>query len=193
MNIYYYISRLIKTFVSFYKYFCHLYTKKCEIERICSGSFHNSQMTYLFAKSLKNSKQLSIYNKIIFYPSLFDVDIVYEFIINTKKIYNNNNNILFQVNAKFCLHSLRYINMIIIHLEKLKKEKFETINMIHMNLLESFWNNMKPNTKRNFSSISNKLLSSDWGDVGFQSQDPTTDFRGMGDYYFSNLIKINHN
>jgi hypothetical protein len=180
MNIYFYISKLLKSVFSLYKYFLHLYSKKCEIERICNDSCHNSQMSYLFAISLKKSKQLSIYNKIIFYPKLFDVGVVFDFIIKKKNININSNNILLQINTKFCLHSLRYINMIIIHLEKLTKEKFQPKHIKHMNLLESFWNYMKPYSIRKCSSITNKLLSSDWVDVGFQSQDPTTDFRGMG-------------
>ena len=141
-----------------------------EIERICA-SYHNAQMSILFSKSLKASKQLSTYSSIIFYPKLFSVQAAYSNLCEVKKIPVHCTSIV-TMNIKHCLHALRYVNVVIGQLEKSQKTVVDLKLTKHQALLDEFWQNMRPNNTR--------TKPEEWGDVGFQGLDPTTDFRGLG-------------
>ena len=146
-----------------------------EIERICQqGGYHNAQMSILFSQSLKASKQLSTYSSIIFYPKLFSVQAAYANLCEVKKIPLHSTSIV-TMNIKHCLHALRYVNMVIYQLEKAQNTVVDLKQSKHQALLDEFWQNMRPNITRN--------KPEDWGDVGFQGLDPTTDFRGLGTSY----------
>ena len=143
-----------------------------EIERICQqGGYHNAQMSILFSQSLKASKQLSTYSSIIFYPKLFSVQAAYANLCEVKKIPIHSTSIV-TMNIKHCLHALRYVNVVITQMEKAQKTVVDLKLPKHQALLEEFWENMRPNITRS--------KPEDWGDVGFQGLDPTTDFRGLG-------------
>ena len=143
-----------------------------EIERICQqGGYHNANMSILFSKSLKASKQLSTYSSIIFYPKVFSVHAAYSNLCEVKKIPSLHTSIV-TMNIKHCLHALRYVNVVIHQLEKSQKTVVDLKLPKHQALLDEFWQNMRPNIPRTGPE--------DWGDVGFQGLDPTTDFRGLG-------------
>ncbi len=78
-------------------------------------------------------------------------------------------------NISHCLHSLRSVNVTIHRLEVRRKEQFDKSNLHHVHLLEQLWTNMRPNVRR-----AGGLVTAEWGEVGFQGSDPSTDFRGMG-------------
>jgi hypothetical protein len=128
-------------------------------------------MTILFTKSLKKSKKLSTFSKIIFYPKPFNVSAVLQNIQTVKKLNNLNPIVLSNISSS--LHSLRLVNIVFNELTKLQKEKVELNNEAHLFLLETLWDTLKPNLRR-------KKDSNDWSEIGFQGKDPTTDFRGMG-------------
>ena len=156
------------------KYIIHWWTSSCEIYRICN-SYHNSKMSYRFATSLKRSKQLITYRNIIYHQgyNVFNVQAALDNIINIKKI-NKNSNLIVITNITHCLHALRYVNSIMSRLDKLRKKAFNDSNNEHLLLLESLWDNMKPNTIRNNETINNKsYVSSEWNEIGFQ-----------GNYYY---------
>ena len=51
-------------------------------------------------------------------------------------------------NIKHCLHDLRFVNVVICKIEKVKKETFVITNAKHLALLETFWTNMMPDVRR---------------------------------------------
>lgn len=164
------------------KYLIRLLYGNCEISRICQ-SYHTSKMTLRFAKSLKKSKQCRTYRNIIYQGfNSFNVQSAVDNIITVKKISkNDNNNLIIITNITHCLHALKYVNVIMLRIDKLRKKSFIETNSDHLNLLESLWDNMKPDARRNNELIGKKsFISSDWGEIGFQGKDPTTDFRGCG-------------
>ena len=55
---------------------------------------------------------------------------------------------------------------------KLKRTKYDVDNEEHEMLLLSLWNCLQP--ERELDS----RISEMWGDIGFQGEDPATDFRG---------------
>ena len=162
------------------KYIIKWWTNSCEITRICN-TYHSSTMSLRFAKSLKKSKQLETYRNIVYRGcNVFNVQAALDNIVTVKKI-SKNSNLIIITNITHCLHALRYINSIMFRLDKLRKKQFTETNNEHLSLLESLWDNMKPNIRRNNETINNKTyISSDWCEIGFQGKDPSTDFRGFG-------------
>ena len=167
------IDKLIKSIIRWW-------TNTCEMTRICN-TYHNSTMSIRFAKSLKHSKQLKTYRNIVYQGSnVFNVQAALDNIVTVKKI-SKNSNLIIITNITHCLHSLRYVNTIMFRLDKLRKKQFNETNNEHLSLLESLWDNMKPSLRRNNETIDNKkYISNDWGEIGFQGKDPSTDFRGFG-------------
>jgi hypothetical protein len=60
-------------------------------------------------------------------------------------------------------------------LQRTKSIQFSYDNEDHIELLEKLWKGLKPEIIR-----SEDRLSDEWGELGFQGKDPSTDFRGMG-------------
>lgn len=154
------------------KYLAHLYFGTSEIERICSGQ-HNSLMTNDLSKSIRKSKKLEELNRIVSNYREFEVIKAQETIQTIKKIPNTK--LLLLSNLKICLKQIRMMSIIYSELDKIKSTVFSYDNPEHVNSLDSLWNCLKPNIQR-----SEAKFSSEWGDLGFQGKDPSTDFRGMG-------------
>jgi hypothetical protein len=147
-------------------------TKKCEIERICNvKTMHNHLMSTRFCHSIFLSKNIE-YKKIIFYLRPFPVATALKNIVNVKQIAEAEPVII--ANIGHSLKDLRFINLSYTKLvETLKKKAFDKSNISHIKMIETFWDNMKPDIRRS----AQELVSSDWGDLGFQGKDPSTDFR----------------
>lgn len=114
--------------------------------RICTNGYHSHKMSFLFAKSLKYSKQLSTFSKIIFYPKLFKTNLAMDSIVSIKKIDINNssNNSpmkICSVNMYLCLDQLRHINEVINSLEKTMKITVDRNIATHESLLQEFRSN----------------------------------------------------
>jgi len=147
-----------------------------DIEKICAPSvgFHNSGMTLAFAKSLRKSKLLESQTQIVFGPRAFDTDEMVSNIVQAKKWGKDAHPILI-ANISHCLHSLRVVSLIHSKIMELSQTQFDKKNDDHVELLNRFWKNMKPNTTR-----TGGLVTDEWSEVGFQGKDPSSDFRGMG-------------
>lgn len=167
-----------------HKVILHWLTGFCEIDRICSikNEYHTSLMTSKFAASLKRSKSLDSCRKIIFSYQPFSVNEILEMIIEVKQLRISS--LLLHSNISKCLDSLQKVNLVYSKLDSLKKQNFDNANTKDVETLESFWSNMKPNIRRNGG-----MVSDDWGELGFQGRDPTTDFRGMG---MLGLVQLTH-
>lgn len=147
-----------------------------DIEKICapSAGFHNSGMTLAFARSLRRSKILEAHTHIVFGPRPFDTNEIVKSIVHAKKWGKDAHPIMI-ANISHCVHSLRVVTLIHAKLIELSQTPFDKKNEEHVQLLNRFWDNMKPNKTR-----SGGLVTAEWGEVGFQGTDPSSDFRGMG-------------
>ena len=72
-------------------------------------------------------------------------------------------------------------NDLIFKLETLRQTSFDSDDKSHEDELMALWKNLQP--EKQLTS----RVSSDWGDIGFQGDDPKTDFRGMGMLGLRNL------
>jgi len=59
-------------------------------------------------------------------------------------------------------------------INELKKIKYDSNDKSHEKKLMELWNGLRP-----FHRLPSRLCK-EWGEIGFQGQDPATDFRGMG-------------
>lgn len=132
-------------------------------------------MTMRFAQSLYLSKKLATYRKIIFHGKPFSVGAAVQNIVANKNI-DGRKDLLVITNINHCLHALRVCNITQSKLvDEFQKRSFDKGNEHHKVILENLWYNMMPGIKR-----STNFVSEEWGELGFQGKDPTTDFRGMG-------------
>lgn len=168
---------------TFVKFVLKIFTGKCEIERICQQSFHCTTMTEKVLSNIKRSKQLKEEKKIIFPHLEFDVQLL----LNSFKVKKRISGQLAVVNLGCCLHSIRMLHRFVNICDQKKKSQFDKSHKGHVNLLDSFWEALKPNIRRRQPSVTDCVVSSDWGEVGFQGHDPSTDFRGMGLLSLENL------
>ena len=181
-------STISSCFRSLTKYCWHFLTGSCEIERICRQRIHSSIMTWNFSISLVKSKILRKLSKRVFLDRNFEVDSTMKEIMYSKCIKNKD--LIMTRNISRCLHDLNHVNLLLAYLNELKNKTFNYDDNAHVNILQLFWENMKPNESRRFYNLTGnaadtsqnylKYISSDWGEVGFQSHDPSTDFRSMG-------------
>lgn len=79
------------------------------------------------------------------------------------------------------LHSFEF-SKIFVH--KLMKTKYDKQNSMHETMLIQIWKSLKPN-----EHLTNRI-SDQWISLGFQANDPATDFRGSGYLGLINLHRL---
>lgn len=81
-----------------------------------------------------------------------------------------------------CISIIWGFNQLLDEIESLKKIKYDSENTEHESKLLELWNHLMPN------QVLESRVSSLWKDLGFQGDDPKTDFRGMGLLGLENLL-----
>ena len=159
----------------FLKWILHAFTGKCEIHRICSkGGWHTDTMSIQCIISIYRSRSLGPeFHDIITLPKLFDVQAKVKLIIMKKRIPSHAH--IVTMNIAHCLHALRTVNAVMLNFMQLRNTAYDAINTNHQSLLENLWTAMKPLLRR-----TGGMITEEWGELGFQGKDPSTDFRGMG-------------
>lgn len=170
--------RILSFLNKFLRYFLYQITRKCEIERLCSNSSYSNVMSLRFCKSIRQSNQLCTFSKIMFYFKPFNVEYMYQRVIDIK-LYNKKVTEIQSQNIKRCLGDLKNINITVMQLENTRKLIFSYTITSHCQDLDQLWTHLMPNTER---IGGNKSCSPgiSWEELGFQGKDPSTDFRGMG-------------
>ena len=175
-----------------------LITNKCELQRICEKSIHNNIMTINMCKSILKSKKLPNETKLPIknYNTSFSSSQLVKII---QKIKNTQNNFSMEEKLINCYNDVMIINEVIFDLNKLKNLAFDETDVLHIECLERLWNEMKPNLRRESNNKNNSnnnsndnnsnIISSSWCELGFQSSNPLSDFRGAG---YLSLLQLNH-
>lgn len=170
-----------------------------EIKRICGKECNSKEdivdMILEFANMLITSNKYSTYRYLILSHPDFIVDEIWFEICKLKK--NKYSAILIE-NVKRCLEIIRLVNLIINMLYDYKNTVFNIGNQEHQLLLLKFRDQMKASITQTtvpITSLDSKeefpleINTNDWVDLGFQSSDPSTDFRGMG---ILSLLQLNY-
>lgn len=155
-------------------------TGKCELLRICCNSYTSTgDKTKEIETSLKESRHGTFRRMVV------DVDLniseAVKHAMSTKNIDPNSYPEFFPT-LKASLRQICGYNALVRDIEALKKESYSTANQTHEQQLLKLWQLMKPDTK-----LENRV-GKQWGELGFQGDDPATDFRGMGILGLDNLV-----
>ncbi|XP_071126322.1 ELMO domain-containing protein 2-like [Mytilus edulis] len=180
---------LHQTWVSFYfsvlwpmwKWILRKWTGKCELLRITSENPKGAKRTKAIERSLKHSniailKQLSKDEIIDVIPASEEVmkikDVIAE--IHPQFAY------CFQV----CLCQICGYKRLFAEVEEMRKTQYSSENPDHEEKLMQLWGFLMPDIKLE------TRISKQWTDIGFQGDDPKTDFRGMGMLGLNQLLYI---
>ncbi|XP_056319457.1 ELMO domain-containing protein 2 isoform X1 [Danio aesculapii] len=161
------------------KWFLRLVTGRCELQRICArckaGALRTSQIEY----SLKSSKSKVLQTALSLKQNELDDRLAQ--IIQEKRIKEQKDP-TFKVNLRQCLLQINGYNELFQEVEELRKEVFDSENEQHENMLLKLWDLLMPSVKLE------SRITKQWGNIGFQGDDPKTDFRGMGMLGLTNLL-----
>jgi len=183
---YFYLRPLIK-------WFLHKTTKLCEIQRICYGTDSSAQRSIAFEYSLRQSRckptqkfvehldELCLNRRLKGETGNTFVEAVAAGIIRTKKINVNVHKGLFYP-LTICLAQVFGYKQLVQEIEKVREIPFSSNNAAHEEKLLKLWEALMPDCPLD------GRISKQWGLIGFQGDDPKTDFRGMGLLGLENLL-----
>ncbi|XP_051560807.1 ELMO domain-containing protein 2-like isoform X2 [Myxocyprinus asiaticus] len=161
------------------KWLLRLVTGTCELQRICArckaGVLRTSQIEY----SLKSSKSKVLRAALSLKENELEDHLAR--IIREKRIKELKDP-TFKVNFRQCLLQINGYNELFEAVEELRKEVFDPDKEEHENMLLKLWDLLMPSVKLE------SRITKQWGNIGFQGDDPKTDFRGMGMLGLTNLV-----
>ncbi|CAI9617592.1 unnamed protein product [Staurois parvus] len=91
----------------------------------------------------------------------------------------------FQINLRICLLQISGYKKLFLEVEDVRKQPYNSDNPEHEQQLMELWDLLMPHEKLK------SRITKQWGDIGFQGDDPKTDFRGMGILGLANLLPRN--
>lgn len=146
-------------------------TGRCELQRICYGTKPGASRTMKIETSLRDSKSKLLQTSVSVHPDAIEKTI--DDIMELKKI-NPDINPQLGISLQACLLQIVGYRNLIADVEKLRREPYDSDNPQHEEMLLKLWELLKPNTPLE------SRVSKQWCEIGFQGDDPKTDFRGMG-------------
>ncbi|KAL6110828.1 elmod2 [Pungitius sinensis] len=166
------------------KWFIRQATGKCELQRICSGHKAGATRTSKAEYSLSSSK-----NKVLRGALKTNKDHLEHCVdqITKEKNVKPQEDPLFKESLRICLLQITGNSSLYISVEELRKEVFNPENQEHEAMLLKLWDLLMPAVKLE------SRITKQWGDIGFQGDDPKTDFRGMGMLGLINLVFFSEN
>lgn len=102
-------------------------------------------------------------------------------IINAKKI-NTKCHPGFGRGVGRCVEAIYGYRRLVTVVDEMRLVKYDSSNPIHESKLMELWENLMPDTKLE------ARITKQWQDIGFQGDDPSTDFRGMGLLGLENIL-----
>ncbi|KAG8453925.1 hypothetical protein GDO86_000522 [Hymenochirus boettgeri] len=154
-------------------------TGKCELQRICEGTRDGATRTHRIENSLEHSKCKTLQSAINLNED--EVDKYVADIVKEKKIIVEKDK-RFKMNLRICLLQISGYKKLYLDAEDLRKQSYDSENNLHEQQLLELWELLMPHEKLL------TRITKQWGDIGFQGDDPKTDFRGMGMLGLTNLL-----
>ncbi|XP_054846401.1 ELMO domain-containing protein 2 isoform X2 [Eublepharis macularius] len=154
-------------------------TGKCELQRICDGSKKSAERTLKIEYSLESSKSKVLQSAV--HASEDEVKKYVALIMKEKKI-NIQKDTGFALKLQMCLLQITGYKKLYLDVEDLRKCPYNSNNKEHEKQLIELWNLLMPHEKLK------ARITKQWCDIGFQGDDPKTDFRGMGMLGLVNLL-----
>nr|XP_025961920.1 ELMO domain-containing protein 2 isoform X2 [Dromaius novaehollandiae] len=160
------------------KWILRLLTRKCELQRILDGSKEGARRTLSIEHSLDSSKSKVLRNAV--HVDEAEVEKCVRDVMKEKKIEQKNTG--FKINLHICLLQISGYKKLYLNVESLRKVPYDADNEEHEEQLIELWNLLMPH--ENLKA----RITKQWCDIGFQGDDPKTDFRGMGMLGLVNLV-----
>lgn len=185
-------SWLYWTFRSLTKVLLRKITKLCELQRICYSTLPGAERSSQVEYSLQHSKQESIQNMM---KSLNELSAKRKLRENLSDALNQS--VLLVINCKTinprvhvqfiksfgrCLEHIWGYKELLQEVKFLSSTPYDSNNEEHEKKLKRLWDLLNPDHPLN------NRISKQWQDIGFQGNDPKTDFRGMGVLGLDNLL-----
>uniref|UniRef100_A0A8D0EGT3 ELMO domain containing 1 n=1 Tax=Strix occidentalis caurina TaxID=311401 RepID=A0A8D0EGT3_STROC len=152
-------------------------TGQCELQRICYNTKPGAARTMKIGNCRILSSRLQ--TSVSVHPDAIEKTI--DDIMELKRI-NPDINPQLGVSLQACLLQIVGYRNLIAEVEKLRREPYDSENPQHEEMLLKLWKCLKPN------SPLKARISKQWCEIGFQGDDPKTDFRGMGLLGLYNLV-----
>ncbi|KAG5679553.1 hypothetical protein PVAND_009113 [Polypedilum vanderplanki] len=188
-----YLNTIYLFFRPLIKWFLHRFTNLCELQRLVYGAPDGYRRYKLVERSLYLSKRPQIKNLVYCLneitshcipESLIDAEITtraIDTILNVKKIKPKYHPGFSDAFGR-CIDGIYTYKMLESYVEKLRLQQYSSENFEHEQKLLLLWNNLMPNIP-----LENRITKQ-WQQIGFQGDDPSTDFRGMGILALDNLL-----
>ncbi|XP_073469241.1 ELMO domain-containing protein 1 isoform X3 [Aquarana catesbeiana] len=162
-----------------FKFILRKLTGRCELQRICYKNKPGAGRTLKIETSLKSSKSKLLQSAIAVHPDAIEKSV--EDILTLKKV-NVDTNPQLAVSLQACLLQIVGYRNLTVEVEKLRREAYDSENSQHEDMLMKLWKMLKPGVPLD------ARVSKQWCEIGFQGDDPKTDFRGMGLLGLYNLV-----
>lgn len=168
-----------------------------QVERICLGAGgrgntrpvpdapHTPTMTYHFWLEWRSSKKLQSLFRASAGDANMDVNATAERIVSLKKVTNSDR---VRANLRACLSDIRGVNALRDAVARRQAEKFVVGDPTHEEKLDRLWGLLLPGQTR-----AGGRITREWGRIGFQGKDPSTDFRGGGVLSLDQLLWLTRN
>ncbi|PZC86730.1 hypothetical protein B5X24_HaOG206292 [Helicoverpa armigera] len=177
----------------FIKWFLRKTTKLCELQRICYGDKPGAERTRNVEKSLMLSRTRDVQEVVTFLDAVVRerrfvarnfreiLDPSINIIVRVKKI-NPKLHGPFVVSFRRCLEQIWSYKCLVDDVERLRQTQYDSNNDEHENKLLKLWSLLVPHVTLD------ARVTKQWQYIGFQGDDPKTDFRGMGILGLDNLL-----
>uniref|UniRef100_A0A3B3URN3 ELMO/CED-12 domain containing 1 n=1 Tax=Poecilia latipinna TaxID=48699 RepID=A0A3B3URN3_9TELE len=160
------------------KFVTRKFTGRCELQRICYSNKPGARRTLKIESSLRYSKYELLRSALSVHPD--QVEKTIDDIMALKKI-NPDTNPQLSVSLQASLLQIVGYRSLMAEVEKLRREPYDSENTEHESMLMKLWKELRPDTPLT------GRISKQWCEIGFQGNDPKTDFRGMGLLGLQNL------
>ncbi|XP_028833441.1 ELMO domain-containing protein 2 [Denticeps clupeoides] len=159
-------------------------TGRCELQRICAGYAQGAERTARAEYSLKSSKSELLRSSVDVEENAVESRVAK--IIHVKNVKEQKDP-AFKKNLQVCLQQITGYKHLFVSVEELRNDVFDSEKEEHESMLLKLWELLMPSVKLE------SRITKQWGDIGFQGEDPKTDFRGMGMLGLTNLVFFSEN
>ncbi|RXG58132.1 ELMO domain-containing protein 1 [Armadillidium vulgare] len=166
-------------------------TRLCELQRICYGEEKGALRTLQIEYSLSNTRTPELKKAVHILNNkakdkTVTQDVIYYAVFAIVRIKNIN----IKIHKRFpemlggCIMRIWGYRQMLSRLEDLRTTAYDSNNSEHEEKLLKLWSCLQPKTYFRGKG----RISKQWQEIGFQGNDPATDFRGMGMLGLENLL-----
>ncbi|XP_055607541.1 ELMO domain-containing protein 2 [Uranotaenia lowii] len=186
-NFFYFLARPLL------KWLLHRFTNLCELQRICYGCAPGALRTRKVQMSLELSRRPRIKQMLLILNELVTCQVEEHFlqeeittravgtVLHVKKI-NPKVHVDFPRTFGTCAEKIWGYKRLFHLVEELRSTQYDCENADHEEKLLKLWGMLKGDVQLE------GRITNQWQDIGFQGDDPKTDFRGMGMLGLDNLV-----